>query len=188
MNPAALAPKSVAGDSRQDGTPSCSPDTAAREKLVRENYPSVYRFAIRFTGNRHDAENLTQETFVSALKQLHRIQFTRPPLSWLLGIAYRQCVRAFREASKFPTEPIDFDCVAPGLSPADALEATDTLARLNDAARRELTAREYAVYRLSVYESMSPSDMAEVIGGSALAARMTLHRVRTWIEGWRNSE
>ena len=40
------------------------------EEIVREHSARVYRLAYRLTGNRHDAEDLTQETFVRVFRSL----------------------------------------------------------------------------------------------------------------------
>jgi len=41
------------------------------EQIVREHSARVYRLAYRLTGNQHDAEDLTQETFVRVFRSLH---------------------------------------------------------------------------------------------------------------------
>jgi RNA polymerase sigma-70 factor (ECF subfamily) len=40
------------------------------EQVVQEHSPRVYRLAYRLTGNRHDAEDLTQEVFVRVFRSL----------------------------------------------------------------------------------------------------------------------
>ncbi|MGY4643488.1 RNA polymerase sigma factor SigE [Cellulomonas sp. URHB0016] len=40
------------------------------EQIVREHSARVYRLAYRLTGNQHDAEDLTQETFVRVFRSL----------------------------------------------------------------------------------------------------------------------
>jgi len=44
------------------------------EEIVREHGPRVYRLAYRLTGNRHDAEDLTQDVFIRVFRSLHRFQ------------------------------------------------------------------------------------------------------------------
>ncbi|MEN0129986.1 MAG: RNA polymerase sigma factor SigE [Brevundimonas sp.] len=44
------------------------------EQIVREHSARVYRLAYRLTGNRPDAEDLTQETFVRVFRSLHTYQ------------------------------------------------------------------------------------------------------------------
>lgn len=50
----------------------------------------VLGFAMRLTGNRSDAEDLVQETFVAAFKGCSGFQGRASILSWLLGIAVRK--------------------------------------------------------------------------------------------------
>ncbi|MDQ6686086.1 MAG: RNA polymerase sigma factor SigE, partial [Actinomycetota bacterium] len=47
-----------------DGVPSW-------DEIVTEHSGRVYRLAYRLTGNRHDAEDLTQEVFVRVFRSLH---------------------------------------------------------------------------------------------------------------------
>ena len=51
----------------QDGDPWVPPSW---DEIVREHSTRVYRLAYRLTGNRHDAEDLTQETFVRVFRSL----------------------------------------------------------------------------------------------------------------------
>ncbi|GEL95692.1 RNA polymerase sigma factor SigE [Cellulomonas composti] len=58
--------------------PSSTPPTGWQppswEEIVRLHSARVYRLAYRLTGNRHDAEDLTQETFVRVFRSLHTYQ------------------------------------------------------------------------------------------------------------------
>lgn len=44
------------------------------QELVRDWSPQVYRYALRLTGNPHDAEDLTQDVFVKVFKSIHTFQ------------------------------------------------------------------------------------------------------------------
>lgn len=44
------------------------------EELVRDHSERVYRLALRLTGNRDDAEDLTQDVFIRVFKSIHRFQ------------------------------------------------------------------------------------------------------------------
>lgn len=43
-------------------------------ELVRDHSDRVYRLAYRLTGNRHDAEDLTQDVFIRVFKSIHNYQ------------------------------------------------------------------------------------------------------------------
>lgn len=44
------------------------------QELVRDYSAQVYRYALRLTGNPHDAEDLTQDVFVRVFKSIHTFQ------------------------------------------------------------------------------------------------------------------
>jgi RNA polymerase sigma-70 factor, ECF subfamily len=67
---AAAAPGSARSEAslEQAGELSWTPPTW--EQVVQEHSARVYRLAYRLTGNRHDAEDLTQEVFVRVFRSL----------------------------------------------------------------------------------------------------------------------
>ena len=54
------------------------------DDLYRRHGGEVYRYAYGMLGNRADAEDVTQTTFVNALRALERGESPRKPSSWLL--------------------------------------------------------------------------------------------------------
>jgi RNA polymerase sigma-70 factor, ECF subfamily len=50
--------------------------------------PRLWRFALRLTGDRHDAEDLVQRTCVRALERQHQLQPGGSTLSWLFAIVH----------------------------------------------------------------------------------------------------
>ena len=63
-------------------------DKTALGQLYDETFPVVYRWALAATRNREDAEDITAETFVRALKSLHRYESREVPIgAWLVRIA-----------------------------------------------------------------------------------------------------
>lgn len=65
-------PAAGSDDAHPAEEPVWSPPTW--EELVRDHSLRVYRLAYRLTGNRHDAEDLTQDVFVRVFRSLHRFQ------------------------------------------------------------------------------------------------------------------
>src|SRR5947207_4412508 len=62
-------------------------DQRAFGALVERHSRSVFRLAFRMTGNEQDAEDLVQETFLKAYKQLHRFDGRSAFGTWLYRIA-----------------------------------------------------------------------------------------------------
>ena len=50
------------------------PATPSWEQIVRDHSPRVFRLAYRLTGDRHDAEDLTQDVFVRVFRSLDRYE------------------------------------------------------------------------------------------------------------------
>jgi len=59
--------------------------------FVRRFQGQVYGFCYRMLGQREDAEDATQETFIRVLKNLHRWDQQRDVEPWLLTIAGNRC-------------------------------------------------------------------------------------------------
>ncbi|GGP26109.1 RNA polymerase sigma factor [Silvimonas amylolytica] len=57
-------------------------------RLIPSLLPRLWRFALRLTANRHDAEDLVQRACVRALERPHQLQEGTSPLSWLFSIMY----------------------------------------------------------------------------------------------------
>src|SRR4029078_1044590 len=68
-----------------------SGDVDAYAKLVDRYYDRCARFAIRMLGNRDDAEDALQATFLRADKALHRYQERDRFSAWLYRILMNQC-------------------------------------------------------------------------------------------------
>ncbi|MEW5785791.1 MAG: sigma-70 family RNA polymerase sigma factor [Bacillota bacterium] len=64
----------------------------------------VYRLALRSTGSRHLAEDITQETFLRACAHLDRYDHHRPPGPWLFRIALNLCRNQARKAWEIPLD------------------------------------------------------------------------------------
>jgi RNA polymerase sigma-70 factor (ECF subfamily) len=63
------------------------PDIA---QLVAEHHQAVYRYAYRLSGSIHDAEDLTQEAFLAAQRNLGQIRNVDSAKSWMFAIL-RNC-------------------------------------------------------------------------------------------------
>ena len=91
-------------------------------ELIGQHYELLYRVSFRLTGSVADAEDLTQQTFLTAQQKLHQLRELESAKSWLLAILrhhfFRNRSRAARQSVSLdslpePTglidEPTDFD-------------------------------------------------------------------------------
>jgi RNA polymerase sigma-70 factor (ECF subfamily) len=67
------------------------------DALVEDHAPALYRMAYRLVGDRHDAEDMVQETFRSAWKSRHRYEEGRGDRAWLVSILRRRVVDRWRK-------------------------------------------------------------------------------------------
>ena len=79
---------------------------AAREldELYRAHAPEVYRYVYAVLGNPADAEDVTQTTFVNALRALERGEQPRKPANWLITIAHNLIRQRWRQQQTRPRE------------------------------------------------------------------------------------
>jgi len=62
----------------------------AYDKIVTKHLPMVYRYIARLTGDQHLAEELSQETFIKAWKNIGKFEAEKPIKPWIMRIA-RNC-------------------------------------------------------------------------------------------------
>ena len=66
-------------------------EQAAMLDLVERFRGQIFGLCYRMLGQRQDAEDMTQETFIRVLKNIHRWDQDRPIEPWLLAIAGNRC-------------------------------------------------------------------------------------------------
>ena len=81
-------------------------DEGAFAELMREYYPFVYTIVIGGVNNPHDAEEVVQDTFLSAYRGLTQLEDTTKFKSWLAEIA-RNCVRQWLRKQRGKTVSLD---------------------------------------------------------------------------------
>jgi RNA polymerase sigma-70 factor (ECF subfamily) len=69
---------------------------AAFDRLVTDHGPALYRMAYRMIGDRHEAEDMVQETYRSAWTSRNGYQSGRSERAWLAAILRRRVVDRWR--------------------------------------------------------------------------------------------
>jgi RNA polymerase sigma-70 factor, ECF subfamily len=85
-------------------------DPEALEKLYNSSFDRVYSYFWRRVKNRAEAEALTSEVFMRALKALMEGQYTwqgKPIINWLYGLASHILLERWRELEKQPDISLD---------------------------------------------------------------------------------
>jgi RNA polymerase sigma factor (sigma-70 family) len=146
--------------------------TAALDDLYRRHVGDVYRYTYAVLGNHADAEDVTQTTFVNALRALERGEQPRDPSNWLLVIAHNIVRQRWRQAAARPTEvELDHDVAEASVEPDVELdELVRALQRIPPAQREALVMREL--------EGRSYREISELLGLSTAALETLLFRAR----------
>jgi len=84
-------------------------DLAAFEELVSTYETRVYSLARRITGNDHDAEDVTQQTFINTLEHLDGFREEASFSTWLMRIATHAALKIIRKRQGLPTVSLDDD-------------------------------------------------------------------------------
>jgi RNA polymerase sigma-70 factor (ECF subfamily) len=152
----------------------------AFEALVGVFEARIYNFLCRFTGNPHDAEDLTQETFVKAFRGIRNYQPTHAFSTWLFTIAKRTAIKHFR--SHRPTEPLADEEGDPGEAadhndPGAMLAQKDEAISLWNLARR-LKPKQHEALWLRYGEGFSVAETARIMETNQIHVKVLLHRAR----------
>ena len=147
----------------------------AFEELVGAFEARIYGFLHRLLGNAHDAQDITQETFVRAWRAIGRFDPERDFATWIFVIARRAAANHFR--ARRPHDELSDDLPSPVTAPGAAAEAGDDAVALWGAARK-LKPTQYEALWLRYAEGFSVAETARVIGLTVIHTKVILHRAR----------
>jgi RNA polymerase sigma-70 factor (ECF subfamily) len=163
-------------------------DSSAFAQLVERETHAVYRACLRIVGQPHDAEDVTQETFVNAYRSIGSYRGDGPLRAWLLRIATRQAFR--RISQRRPTAQLD--AVAESrVADAGADPVHDLLAAERNTNVREAVIALPELYRevvaLRFFADLSLQEIAEATGRPLNTVKTHLRRgleaLRPLVEG-----
>src|SRR5690348_3854201 len=164
-----------------------SGDTEAFRSLVERHSRSLFRLAFRMTGNQQDAEDVVQESFMRAYKQLAKFDERATFGTWLYRIAANcslDLVRARKRRSEHlapqdaeGSEMDDAVAQLPALDPTPERVALsgEVRGRL-EAAMQELSATERTAFVLRHFEGMCMEEVSRVLECQPGAAKHSVFR------------
>ena len=150
-------------------------DTAAFTTLVDRHAAACTRLATRMLGNREDAEDATQETFLRAYRSLARYEERQAFRTWLFQILINRCrTAAVRRERRHRMFLVDDNAVA-SASVRPAAEASDLRAELQRVVDA-LDADQREAFLLKHVEQLSYDQMAAATGVGVSALKMRVKR------------
>jgi RNA polymerase sigma-70 factor (ECF subfamily) len=155
-----------------------SGDRQAFALLVDEYKVPIYNLAYRMSGNIEDAEDLTQETFISAYKYLWRFDLKKKLFTWLYTISLN-IIRNYLKKNKVKNSTNDIDLnSATGKenpSPEETLIRTDNVHLINSCLLR-LKYDERMLLIMRYQQELSFEDIAEITGKKVSSIKMNIYR------------
>jgi RNA polymerase sigma-70 factor, ECF subfamily len=157
-------------------------DSEAFRALVERHSRSVFRLAFRMTGNEQDAEDVVQESFLRAYKQLGRFESRANFGTWLYRIVSNCSVDLMRakQARHDQTRGESLDEAVE--LPANDLPTPERLAQSAEIQRRvqgalaALSPLERAAFTLRHYEGRSIDEISRTLGLGTSAAKHSVFR------------
>lgn len=150
-------------------------EPAAVAALIDAFRGAVFGLCYRMLGHRQDAEDVTQESFVRAIRSLGRFDLARDFRPWLLAIAGNRCrthlaTRKNRLVGTVPVESVE-DSVP-------ALEGARVLTEEVELALSQLREEYRQAFTLFHEEQLSYVEIGEALGCPVGTVKTWVHRAR----------
>jgi RNA polymerase sigma-70 factor, ECF subfamily len=167
-------------------------DVAQKERLDRDftelyrtHLRDVYSYAYYRIGNHHDAEDLTEQTFLQAWRHFERAQREsngRPLRPWLIRIAHNLAANYYRDRSRKPQTNLDDAAPISALHPTEEVveERAEVKEVLSGVANLPDDRREALIMRFAL--DMDNREIAGALGRSEGATKVLIHRAIKQLE------
>lgn len=151
-------------------------DQCAFRLLVERHSHAIFRLALRMTRNEYDAEDLVQETFLRAFKQIHRFDARSSFNTWLYRICVNCSLDLIRSRKLKPSQTTWLDQIMTHEPSPERLSQSRQIASLLEPAMQQLTESERTAFILRHYEGCGIEQIAEILGVHAGAAKHSVFR------------
>jgi RNA polymerase sigma factor (sigma-70 family) len=145
------------------------------ERLYRRYVGDVYRYALAVMRNEADAEDVTQTTFMNALRAFQRGERPQKPQNWLIAIAHNVCRQRFRQSARRPTEvAFDDDIGTQFVEPDEDAPSGEDIRR----ALGHLAFNQRAALVMRELEGRSYAEIGEILDLTPSAVETLIFRAR----------
>lgn len=167
-------------------------DFAAFEVLVGSYQRRVYALARRIVGQDQDAEDVTQQTFLSLVEHLDQFREESSVATWILRIATNHALKILRKRRGLPMVPLETaadpednyatlphpDYIAQWRDDPEDLAQRAEVRQLVEQALADLDDKYRVVFVLRDIEGLSAKETAEALGLSEANVKVRLLRAR----------
>jgi RNA polymerase sigma-70 factor (ECF subfamily) len=152
-------------------------DAAAFSELVDRHMRRAFAVAYRLLGQRQDAEDVVQDSFVAALVKIDTFEPGRPFAPWLLRIVANRALNLRKSRALRQTEPIPAGAASGNESPMDAAERGERQRALRGALR-ELPEQQRWIVELFEIDGFTSPEIAGMLEMAEGTVRWHLHTAR----------
>ena len=161
-----------------------SGDSDAFRLLVEQHSHAIFRLAYRMTGNEQDAEDVVQETFLRAYRQLDKYEARSSFSTWLFRIASNYSLYLIRMRKRHEdrrergtSEERDIlDTVAMDTPGPDRVVYGGQVKDRVNAALNQLSAQERTAFVLRHFEGLSIDEIGKALGTGTNATKHSIFR------------
>jgi len=152
--------------------------TSCYSYIVEKYQDIVFSIAMKVLGNREDAEEIAQESFIKAYKSLHTFKGKAKFSTWLYRITYNKCISEVRKKKQYfmSTDEIQIKDEAEEMK-LDGIPE-ENRAKYIQAALKKLPEDEYTMILMYYFEDQSIDEVSAVTGLSPANTKVKLHRAR----------
>jgi RNA polymerase sigma-70 factor, ECF subfamily len=153
-------------------------ETEAFGELVRRTQTAVFNVCYRLLGERREAEDLTQETYLRAWERLHTFAVERPFLPWIRRVAANLCLNHL--SARTPDAPEldeERDEAASPLGPSQHVEQSQQSEQIH-AALLKLPPRYRITLELRHFQELSYEEIAQALNRPLSDVKSDLFRAR----------
>jgi RNA polymerase sigma-70 factor (ECF subfamily) len=156
-------------------------DTNAFVYLVDNYKDMVFNLAFKMTKNREEAEEVSQDTFIKAYKNLSKFKGDSKFSTWLYRIAYHTSLDNIKKNknnnSTFEINEITFNQIKATENILEGIERKER-AKIMDACLQKLADEERSIIWMFYYDELSLKEIIEVTDFSEANLKVKLHRAR----------
>ncbi|WP_299668006.1 RNA polymerase sigma factor [uncultured Polaribacter sp.] len=155
-------------------------------ELVNTYKDLVFSLAIKMTKNKEVAEEVSQDTFIKAYKNLANFKGDSKFSTWLYKITYHNCLDEFKKNErKYKTATIDEDFSLNLKSSDDVLKTIEKedRAKMMKICLEELPKEEKTILWLFYFKELSLKEIQTITNFSEANIKVKLHRARKRLLG-----
>ena len=157
-------------------------DPAAMGTLIVQYQHWVYNIAYGLLGHREDAQDTTQDVFLSVWQNIHKFQFRSRFSTWLYKIVKNKCLNVIDQKKRRKTDPMEIDDTQPWV-PLDTVTPEQEVLRAEQteilhAALGKLKESYRTILVLRELRELSYEEIAEILNCTLGRVKSRLHEAR----------